>query len=109
MEKTVKIDGKEIKLRSDAAIGLLYEASFGVGYEQDFKKAEETSSTLFFYRMLWALAKTADESIPELNKWLKGFETIEFDELAEEVTTLFVSSIMSKKKFQQHIKKATKK
>lgn len=109
MEKTVTLDGKEVRLKSDAAIGLLYEASFGAGYEKDFQKMLENSSTLFFYRMLWTLAKTADESIPELHKWLKGFETIEVDELAEEVTTLFMSSMMSKKKFQQHTKKATKK
>ncbi len=109
MEKTITIDEKEVRLKSDAAIGLLYEASFGVGYEKDFQKMQENSSTLFFYRMLWALAKTADESIPELQKWLKGFESIDIDELVEDVTTLFMSSMMSKKKFQQHIKKATRK
>lgn len=103
------IDEQEVRLKSDAAVGLLYEMSFGVNYEKDFMNAQKDNSTLVIYRILWTLAKTADDSIPEMMKWLKQFKTIEIDVVGEEAVELFLSSIMTKKKFQQHTKRAAKK
>ena len=104
MEKTITIDGKEVSFKATGGIGYRYKAQFGrefledvvnldafvnSGTERLVKKklpsgklvAEKVTdydysklSLESMYNLLWTLAKTADENIPDPQKWLDSFD-----------------------------------
>ena len=47
--------------------------------------------------IIWAMAKTADESIPEPREWVRQFSTFPLDEIAPTVFKLIVEGVMSSK------------
>lgn len=53
-----------------------------------------------FLCVVWALAKTADESIPEPEKWLRQFDTFWLDEVVPEVIMLIAQGVVSAKKLE---------
>jgi hypothetical protein len=113
MEKTIEIDGKQVKFKSTAATPLRYKAQFGKDYFSEILKmegltklkksknnAEDLAKIDFdtFYNIIWVLAKTADKSIPEPLEWLDGFEEFPLFEIIPQVQDLIVMSIQGKKK-----------
>ena len=50
-----------------------------------------------FLELTWALAKTADPSIPEPEKWLRQFDTFPLDEVGPAVFDMVISGIVSSK------------
>ena len=50
-----------------------------------------------FIEITWALAKTADETIPEPEKWLRQFDTFPLDVIGPEVFTMIAKGVMSSK------------
>ena len=50
-----------------------------------------------FLHVTWALAKNADESIPDPKTWVKQFDEFPVDEIAPEVVKLIVKGIVSSK------------
>ena len=50
-----------------------------------------------FVHIVWALAKTADESIPEPEKWLREFDSFPVDIIAPAVFDLIVKGVVSSK------------
>lgn len=50
-----------------------------------------------FINLLWAMAKTADETIKEPRKWVKEFETFPLDVVAPQAFTLLVEGLISTK------------
>jgi len=85
MERTITIDGKEIKLKANARNALIYRAFFG---EDIFKvqgtfmktindKDEliiENLDCLGVMKLIWTMAKAADAGIPTFEEWLDQFE-----------------------------------
>ena len=113
MEKTIVIDDKEVKFRSTAATPLRFKAQFGRDYFaeiiklnklSDFKEEKSNYEVLenadfeVFYNIIWTLAKTADNTIPEPIAWLDGFDEFPLFEIIPEVQDLIAASIQSKKK-----------
>lgn len=115
MEKTLVIDGKEVRLKSTAATPLRYKAQFGRDFFADIIKlhrleklqldngelnyeALEYLDFEIFYNMIWAMAKTADPNIPDPIKWLDGFETFPIMEIIPEVQDLILANLQTKKK-----------
>lgn len=87
-----------------AVIALVKEA----GTKPDFKKVdtEVIQDALInlaglqfvdFINLIWALAKTADESIEEPRKWVKQFETFPLDEVVPQVFNLITEGLVSSK------------
>lgn len=100
MEKTILIDGKEIRFKATGGISYRYKAQFGREYIADaieLEKFRASSNTGKFdkdnnpiydpqkydytklslellYNILWTLAKTADDSIPDPLAWLDSFD-----------------------------------
>lgn len=83
MESTLYIGGKAINVSAKLKALMLYKRQFGEEYldrflqiqkaEGDTKKlAEDVTITAF--RIIWAMAKAYDESIPPPDLWLAGFE-----------------------------------
>jgi len=113
MEKTIEIDGKQVKFKSTAATPLRFKAQFGKDYFAEiiklnklgkFKEGKDNSKLLenadfeVFYNVIWVLAKTADRTIPEPLTWLDGFDEFPLFEIIPEIQDLILSSIQTKKK-----------
>lgn len=113
MEKTLTIDGQEVRFKSTAATALRFKAQFGKDYLIEIMKLEallkldvKNLSLLdlkeidfeLFYNIAWALAKTANPHIPDPLTWLDQFEEFPLFEIMPELQELVVLSIKGKKK-----------
>ena len=86
---------------ADAAIGFLTNLING-------EDADESDITDALYgleyttelNVIWALAKNADESIPEAEEWYNGFEKFPQDEIAPQVFGTLIKTMVSEKKLQ---------
>lgn len=83
MQKSITIDGKQVPMRSDGGIARLYRQYFKKDFLTDVSIAEkhikdgkimEGFSVEFIENLAWVMAKRADDSIPEIDEWLQGFE-----------------------------------
>lgn len=116
MEKTITIDGKQIRFKSNGATPLRYKAQFGRDYFREIlkmfpleklgkkKKLEATDLEALdfevFYNISWILAKTADPSIPEPIEWLESFDSFPIADIFPDLQELMASTLQqtSKKK-----------
>lgn len=111
MEKTLTIDGREVRFKSTAATPLRYKAQFGKDYFaqiiqlnklKNFKKnnfeALENADFEVFYNIIWVLAKTADKTIPEPMEWMDEFEAFPLGEIIPQIQELILGSLQTKKK-----------
>lgn len=74
MEKTIEYKGILINLRASAAVMIVYKEQFGVEYTDDFNGAakDPVKAVSVGYRLLWAMAKCADDSIPDPDVFIDG-------------------------------------
>lgn len=141
MEKTIKIDGKEVTLNNNAAWCMEYKDQFGrdilpallpviasavegiasvladkedqsLGVK-DLAQAIEGRSMEILLPMLqvefndviigvtWALAKCANEDIPEPKRWIRQFDTFPLDIIVPEVYDLVISGFTSSKNLER--------
>lgn len=116
MEKTIIIDGKSVRFKSNGATPLRYKAQFGKDYLKEIlkmapieniskKKSKEVNAKDLevldfevFYNIAWIMAKTADPSIPEPITWLSEFEEFPIAEIFPEMQELMLSTLTSSKK-----------
>lgn len=90
MEKIINISGKEVKLASTAGTLHRYRMQFKRDLTKDILSLEDTFKNIkekdadftsidleLFENIAWALAKTADSSIPPIDEWLDQFETFD--------------------------------
>jgi hypothetical protein len=114
MEKTLIIDGKEVKFKSTGATALRYKAQFHRDYLKDILKLgsiaeidtkkefgiEELEKIDFevFYNIAWSLAKTADPSIGDPIAWLDGFDEFPLMEIIPELQEFILTTLNTKKK-----------
>lgn len=108
MEKIIKIDGKEIKLKSNAALPLKYKFQFHREAFQDLGKLNnvmgknENDITQLelevFYNFLWILAKTAEPSIPPLLEWLETYDSLPIMDIIPEIIDMIMSNLTTIKK-----------
>lgn len=119
MEKTIKIDGQDIRLKSTAATPIRYKTQFKKDYFSELLKLAKTFDFIKLnengevnvsemsdeaivrfdleplYNFVWVLAKSADSSIPEPLEWLDGFDAFPLQEVFGQVTELLGHSIQS--------------
>lgn len=113
MEKTLTIDGKEVRFKSTAATPLRYKAQFGKDYFSEILKMESLTNVKqgkitakdiqkidfeIFYNIIWVLAKTADKNIKEPMEWLDNFDEFPLMEIIPELQDLITASLQTKKK-----------
>jgi hypothetical protein len=111
MEKTIVIDGKKVRFKSNGATPLRYKAQFGKDYFKEILKLAPlqnikniTSKDLeildfeVFYNIAWIMAKTAEPTIPEPLEWLEQFDEFPMSVVIPELQELMVSSFQSTKK-----------
>jgi hypothetical protein len=111
MEKTILIDGKEVRFKSTGATALRYKAQFGKDYLSEILKLNNlngldlNTATSFegfdfevFYNIAWVMAKTANPSIPDPITWLDEFDSFPMMDVIPELQDMLLSSIQAKKK-----------
>lgn len=116
MEKTIIIDEKKVRLKSTGATAIHFSAQFGKDYFAEIlrlyalqKFEGKTLDSLTgdelatlnldpVYTITWALAKTADNTIPDFLTWLDTFEEFQVLGIIPQVQDMLISTIRSKKK-----------
>lgn len=118
MEKTLTIDGKEVRFKTTAATTLRYKAQFGSEFLQDIMKMypliklQEKGATTedleleiikqidfeTLHNIVWVLAKNADKSIPEPIEWLDTFDEFPLMDILPELMGLIEKSLGTSKK-----------
>jgi len=111
MEKTIKIDGRDVTFKSTGALPKRYKMQFQRDFFTDLISMEGAVSKKnvsaegirkinfdVFYDIAWTLAKTADSSIPEPLAWLDSFETFPIIEILPELQDMLAASIATGKK-----------
>jgi hypothetical protein len=113
MEKTIVIDGQEVRFKSTGATALRYKAQFGKDYLTEILKlnslnqldlsspdasAFEGFDFEVFYNIAWVMAKTATPSIPDPITWLDQFDSFPMMDVIPELQDMLLSSIQAKKK-----------
>ena len=113
MEKTLFIDGKEVKMRASALIPRLYRFKFGRDIIRDMQQLqnayqknqklpanasqEERENAQFtildltiFENVAYIMAKQADPSIPDtIDEWMEGFSMFLIYEVMPEIIDLW--------------------
>lgn len=83
MYKVITIENKQIPMKSDGGTARLYRQYFKKDFLTDVSNAEksikdgrinEGFSAEFIENLAWVMAKRADDSIPEIDEWLQGFD-----------------------------------
>lgn len=113
MEKTIHIDGKEVRFKSTGATPLRYKAQFGKDYFSEIMKmgaleklnkkniTEKDLEALdfeVFYNIAWTLARTANNAIPEPITWLDEFDEFPMMQIIPELQDMILATIQTKKK-----------
>ena len=114
MEKTIMIDGREVRLRASAAIPRLYRIKFRRDILQDMqtiKKAVEKSvqenaqeggqmssipleALELFENVAYLMAKHADPTVPAtVEEWLDGFETFSIYTVFPAIEELWMANV----------------
>ncbi len=100
MEKIVSISGKDVRLKSSAALPLRYKAQFGRDLFADITKMQDTAEgdmsmldTEVFYNIIWAMAKCANPNLPPLLDWVDSFDEFPVFEIFNEADEIFRKSI----------------
>ena len=107
IEKTIVIDGQDVKFRASAAIPRIYRIKFGRDIYKDLAGIEKAVSTdgkkngkedsnidnlslEAFENIAYAMAKHADPTIPDsVEDWLDGFGTFSIYEILPQIIELW--------------------
>lgn len=116
MEKTIVIDGKEVRFKSTGGSAIRYKAQFGRDFfadvaklssldkltkidDKDFKPEDlEGVDFTFFYNIAWVFAKTADNTVQDQLTWLDSFEEFPIMNIIPDIQELITSTLKTKKK-----------
>ena len=116
MEKTIVIDGKEVRFKSTGGSAIRYKAQFGIDFfadvaklssldkltkidDKDFKPEDlEGVDFTFFYNIAWVFAKTAENKIEDQLTWLDSFAEFPIMNIIPDIQELITSTLKTKKK-----------
>lgn len=106
MEKTIWVNGKEVRLRATAALPIRYKAQFGRDLFADIFKMKPAIEdgdfsqldSLILYDLAWLMAKSANPDIPDLEEWLDQFDAFPVEEVFITCMEMLAALMASKKK-----------
>lgn len=118
MEKTLTIDNKQVKFKTNGGLIRRYRHQFGRDFFQDLGKmaviegledGEELSPELLqaidfevFENITWMLAKIADPDIPDVLEWMEAFDEFPIVDILPEIMDMIAVSLQGKKKEQEN-------
>ncbi|WP_439818371.1 hypothetical protein [Weissella paramesenteroides] len=119
MEKTITIDGRDVKLISSGATPIIYKNAFSRDFFADLgrflkiaetanksKKGQEMDALLplfengdiaIMYNFVWVYAKNADMGLKPLDEWLAGFAEFPMFDFLGDVMELVMRLVTTKK------------
>lgn len=100
MYKDITVDGKNISLKLSGGTLCRYKEQFGIDYSVELDKISQMKNSLGKLRameitgarLIWAMAKTADESICAPAQWIKGFKRFPVSKILEEIDSFMISA-----------------
>ncbi len=121
LQKTVSINGVDVKFRSSATIPRLYRLKFGRDIFKDLSKLESSykgkkqKGTEFqiddleiFENVAYVMAYHADNTIPSnIDEWLDQFEMFSIYEILPEILELWGSNLQTDIESKKNIAKLT--
>lgn len=121
MEKVLNIGGKQVKMKSTAGTMMRYRNNFNRDFIKDLVKLQakltdkiekgeefEALDLDLFEKIAWCMAKTADNSISDIENWLDEFDTFDIMQVLPELMSLLVANmeqINDKKKLEARTNK----
>lgn len=106
MEKVLNIGGKQIKMKSTAGTMMRYRNNFNRDFIKDLVALQsrltdkiekghefEALDLDIFEKIAWCMAKTSDDSIPDIEHWLDEFDTFDIMQILPELMNLLVSNM----------------
>lgn len=103
MEATVLIDGRPVRFKSTGGTMMRYRNQFDAEFLTDLRQLGEAKKDVnkFSYRtveqIIWALAKTADATVPDPQTWFDSFDTIDVIDVWKQLRELISASLNSAK------------
>ena len=103
MEKTINIDGKPVRFKCTAGTLIRYRNQYNrefiadVAKLKDIKKEKYESLSLDpFDNIVYIMAKTADDSIPDMLTWLDGFDYFSIVDVFIKLQDIIIASLKAK-------------
>ena len=103
MEKTLLIDGKNIRFKCTAGTLIRYRNQFNREFLADvakLKSIKETNMSGFslspFYDIVWIMAKTADDTIPDMLTWYDSFDEFPILDVFPKLQELLIAALKTK-------------
>ena len=103
MEKTIQIDGKNITFRCTAGTLRRYRNQFGREFFADLAKLNEVKNGNYdgltfapLEDIIWVMAKTADDTIPDPDTWYDGFDDFSVIDVFISLEDLILHSLKRK-------------
>lgn len=106
MEKTLNIDGKDVKFKSTAGTLMRYRMNFGRDLIKDIAKLEKRYKSVesgedefeiydleMFEKIAWSMAKTANNDIADIENWLDEFESFSIMVILPEIMDLLIANM----------------
>ena len=120
MEKTIVVDNKQIKFKSTAGTLMRYRNNFGrdlikdiIALEKKFKNVKtgmaqfEIVELDMFEKIAWAMAKTANNDIPDIEHWLDSFDSFSIMKVLPEIMELLIGNLRQENEKKRMVETAT--
>lgn len=118
MEKTLNIDGKEVRFKSTAGTLMRYRMNFGRDLIKDIAKLEKRYKSVengedefeiydleMFEKIAWAMAKTANNDIADIENWLDEFESFSIMVILPEIMDLLIANMKQEQESKKKLMK----
>lgn len=131
MQTVITIDGRKVPFKASASIAHRYKAHFNkdlldiamplissvyagmqegeLDLELLFEKASYNLELVDLYNLIWVMAKTADDSIPEPIAWFDSFEEFPGIDIAKELWKILLPSMLTTEESKKNLMKKAKK
>ena len=122
MEKTLNIDGKDIRFKSTAGTLMRYRMNFGRDLIKDIAKLEKRYKSVesgedefeiydleMFEKIAWAMAKTANNDIADIENWLDEFESFSIMVILPEIMDLLIANMKQEQESKKNLMKVVNK
>ena len=108
MQKTINVCGKEVVLKTNGLVPLIYKKEFKRDFFKDIQTMSKDNYDMeVLYNLVWVYARIADKEIEGLFEWLASFETFPIADYVEDIIEMTISCITTSKKNTKKKKTAT--
>lgn len=116
MEKTIQVDGRDVRFKCTAGTLIRYRNQFNREFLSDIAKLKDIKNGNYdnltlapIENIIWVMAKTADDRIPDPISWYDTFDSFPLMEVFTQIQGLLVETIKSKNSSSAAVHPATRK